>query len=76
MAERENTILRSRLSKRCLFIQSSFKVNSIYKETQNQLEISKMKILRGIIGGKKMEEGWERKTNQELYNMSNKLTIN
>lgn len=45
------------------------------KADQNSIEIWERKILRRIYGGKRTEEGWERRTNQEVLQLYNEPTI-
>lgn len=39
------------------------------KRTQTKIEAWERKILRRIYGGKRTEEGWERRTNAEVYGL-------
>lgn len=51
------------------FLTMTMAMVTMNKKAQNQLEIWERKLLRRIFGGKKMEEGWERRTNRELYEL-------
>lgn len=45
------------------------------KKDQQKMEIWERRMLRKILGGKKTEEGWERRTNAELYGIYEEATI-
>lgn len=47
---------------------------SLGKEEQGMLGVQERKMLRKVYGRKKVNEGWER-TNQELYELFNKVHI-
>lgn len=47
----------------------------VNKKQQTKLEIWERKILRKIYGGKKTDDGWERRTNNEIYELYNDTAI-